>query len=158
MSAPVVDGMILTAAALAFLRSFAGPSTIFWVEVYPWMVEKKQASIPNSFLITDRTGATELVVHDAFEMIWVVFLLYDLWLTPTTTVLYFTGQTASHLHGAEITTFFAPAFMCFSASTGFLKKPVASITTSTLRSFQGKSWGSFLAKIGTFCFPINNAF
>src|SRR5205814_2164974 len=44
--------------------------------------------------------------------------------------------------GAEMTTFFAPAWRCFSASGRLVKSPVDSIATSTPRSAQGRSAGS----------------
>ena len=49
--------------------------------------------------------------------------------------------------GAEITTFFAPASMCFCASSRFVKKPVDSSTTSTPRSPHGSAAGSRSASI-----------
>ncbi len=48
---------------------------------------------------------------------------------------------SSFLPGAEITTFFAPAWMWPSAFSLAVKRPVDSITMSTPRAFHGSSAG-----------------
>ena len=63
---------------------------------------------PNTLKLSSNTfnaGATQLVVHDAAEIIVSVPSKIS-WLTPYTTVL------QSPLAGAEITTFLAPAVIC----------------------------------------------
>jgi len=58
-------------------------------------------------------------------------------LTPLTRVL-----TSPPLAGAEIKTFFAPAFKCLEAVSFVLKTPVDSTTTSTSKCFHGNCSGS----------------
>src|SRR5271163_1064487 len=46
-AAPVVEGMMLIAAERPPFQSFfEGPSTVFWVAVYEWMVVMRPSSIP----------------------------------------------------------------------------------------------------------------
>jgi hypothetical protein len=96
----------------------------------------KPRSIPYASCRTFATGATQFVVHDAFEMMLCCSGSYSRSLTPRTTVR--SGSVA----GAEMTTFFAPAWRCFSASGRFVNSPVDSIATSTPRSAHGRSAGS----------------
>ena len=77
------------------------------------------------------TGATQFVVHDAFEMMLCFSGSYSPSFTPSTTVR--SGSVA----GAEMTTFFAPASRCFCAPSRLVKIPVDSIATSTPRSPHG---------------------
>ena len=63
----------------------------------------KPCSIPNESCSTFAIGATQFVVHDAFETMWCADGSYASSLTPRTSVM--SGSVA----GAEITTFFAPA-------------------------------------------------
>ena len=69
--------------------------------------------MPNFWWITFASGARQLVVHDAFEMIWCFAGSYFSSLTPRTTV------RSGPLAGAVMTTFFAPAAMCLAASSRF---------------------------------------
>ena len=41
-----------------------------WSFVYAWMVVMKPCSIPNASCSTFAIGATQFVVHDAFETMW----------------------------------------------------------------------------------------
>ena len=63
----------------------------------------KPCSIPNASCSTFAIGATQFVVHDAFEMMLCCSGSYSPSLTPSTSVM--SGSVA----GAEMTTFFAPA-------------------------------------------------
>merc|ERR1719146_348130 len=60
---------MLHAAARPPRQSFAeGPSTVFCVAVYEWMVVMKPFSIPTpSCMRTWQRGAKQFVVHDALE-------------------------------------------------------------------------------------------
>ena len=58
---------------------------------------------------TFASGATQFVVHDAFETMWCASGSYVSSFTPSTIV------TSGSVAGAEITTFFAPASRCFCA-------------------------------------------
>ena len=71
-----------------------------------------------------------MVVHDAQEIM-VSEPSKMLWFTLNTTVF------RSPVAGAEMTTRFAPALRCASALSLSVKKPVDSITTSTLWAPQG---------------------
>ena len=68
------------------------------------MVVSPARSMPNASSITLETGATQFVVHDAFETS--DSLVCALSFTPFTTV-----ATPSPLAGAERITFLAPAFL-----------------------------------------------
>ena len=96
----------------------------------------KPDSIPPRSCSTFASGATQFVVHDAFETMWCDSGSYSSSLTPSTTVK--SGSVA----GAEMTTFFAPASRCFCAPARSVKKPVDSSTTSTPRSPHGSAAGS----------------
>src|SRR5512136_736276 len=78
-AAPVVEGMMLMAAALPPLQSFLeGPSTVFCVAVYAWIVVMRPVSIPiPSFRITWTSGARQLVVQEALETTWCAFGSYS---------------------------------------------------------------------------------
>ena len=99
-------------------------------------------SMPSSSSRTFIIGAIQLVVQEALEII----------SSPASTTSSFTPSTTvlapSPLAGAEITTFFAPALMCARASSGLVKNPVLSITTSTPKSIHGNFAGSFSANTG----------
>merc|ERR1719446_477778 len=60
---------MLHAAARPPRQSLAdGPSTVFWVAVYEWMVVIKPFSIPSpSLRMTCTRGAKQFVVHEALE-------------------------------------------------------------------------------------------
>ena len=69
----------------------------------------KPDSIPTRSCSTFASGATQFVVHEAFETMWCASGSYASSLTPSTIV------TSGSVAGAEITTFFAPASRCFCA-------------------------------------------
>src|SRR6478735_7554774 len=96
----------------------------------------KPASRPNASRRIFAIGATQFVVHDAFEMMWCCSASYLSSLTPSTIVM--SGSVA----GAEITTLAAPAVRCCDAPSRSVKRPVDSTTTSTSTSFQGSAVGS----------------
>src|SRR5688572_13519872 len=106
-AAPVVDGMMLMAAERPPFQSFfEGPSTVFCVAVYEWIVVMRPSSMPMpSLRRTWATGARQLVVQLAFEMMWCLAGSYFVWLTPMTMVM------SSSFAGAEMITFLAPAVM-----------------------------------------------
>src|SRR3954451_16474908 len=97
-------------------------------------------SIPNESSSTLAIGATQFVVHDAFEMIACLSASY--WSSLTTSTSVMSGSVA----GAEMITFFAPASRCFCADARSVKKPVDSITTSTSKSRHGRLAGSRSAR------------
>jgi hypothetical protein len=66
-AAPVEVGMRLIAAARARRRSLCGRSSTFWSFVYAWIVVMNPRSIRYASWRTFATGATQLVVQDAFE-------------------------------------------------------------------------------------------
>ena len=106
------------------------------------MVVIRPVSIPiPSLRSTCTTGARQLVVQDAFEMISCFAASYSLSLTPITMVF------TSPLPGAEMITFLAPAAKWPFAFSESVNKPVDSITYSTPSSFQGSCEGSFVAAI-----------
>src|SRR6478735_8165169 len=98
----------------------------------------KPASRPNASRRIFAIGATQFVVHDAFEMMWCCSASYLSSLTPSTIVM--SGSVA----GAEITTLAAPAVRCCDAPSRSVKRPVDSTTTSTSTSFQGIALGEHL--------------
>ena len=67
------------------------------------MVVINPFSIKKFLFNISSTGAKQLVVHDAADII-LSLLIIDFSLTPKTTVL------SAFLHGAETITFFAPFF------------------------------------------------
>ena len=69
-AAPVVVGIIDSAAARARRRSLCGRSRICWSLVYEWIVVMMPDTMPNVSWSTFATGARQFVVHDAFEMMW----------------------------------------------------------------------------------------
>src|SRR4051794_16156451 len=93
-------------------------------------------SMPIALCSTLATGARQLVVHEAFEMMWWFSGSYASSLTPSTSV------TSGSVAGAEMMTFLAPASRCLVAPSRLVKKPVDSTTTSTPRSLQGSAAGS----------------
>ena len=100
------------------------------------MVVMNPDSIPQASFSTLASGATQLVVQEALEMIRCFSLSYASSLTPSTIV------TSGSVAGAEMTTFSAPASRCSWACSRFVKRPVDSTTTWTPRSFQGSAAGS----------------
>ena len=95
---------------------------------------------PNFWRMTFATGARQLVVQEALEMMWWRAGSYFSSLTPMQTVI------SSPVAGAEMITFFAPPSMCARALSAAVKKPVDSITMSTPRSPQGRAPGSRSAR------------
>ena len=91
-------------------------------------------------LITLATGARQLVVQDAFEMMWCLAGSYFSWFTPSTTVM------SSFFAGAEMMTFFTGPRRCFLASLASVKWPVDSMTTCAPTESQGSAAGSFSLK------------
>lgn len=121
LAAPVDDGMMFWAAVRPPRQSLPdGPSTVFWVAVYEWMVVMRPSIMVNSLWMTLARGARQLVVHEAFEMTGISDL-YSLLFTPMTNI----GASAE---GAEMTTFFAPPLMCADAFSVVVKTPVDSTT------------------------------
>ena len=117
-------------------------------------------------------GARQLVVQEAFEMMLCTSGSY--WADdPEVEVIAVNDlgdkATAAHLlkydsiHGIRnfdlagqvMTTFFAPASRCFCASSPVLKMPVASTTTSTPSSPQGRFAGSPLSWWESLSFVVN---
>src|SRR3989344_101184 len=138
-AAPVVDGTIFAAAARPLLGSLAsGPSTNFCFAVYPWTVVIVAFLTPKFSKIICITGATELVVQDAFAVI-ELFVANLSSLTPTSAV------TTSPVAGAVITTLFAPTSRCALAFSAVVKNPEDSTTTPIPSSFHGNFAGSFSA-------------
>ena len=69
LAAPVVVGIIDSAAARARRRSLCGRSSSCWSFVYAWTVVIQPFLMPNFSCRIFATGARQFVVHDAFEMI-----------------------------------------------------------------------------------------
>src|SRR6185436_10422494 len=67
-AAPVVVGIIDSAAARARRRSLCGRSSSCWSLVYEWMVVIHPFLMPNESWSTLARGARQLVVHEALEM------------------------------------------------------------------------------------------
>src|SRR6185436_15543066 len=107
LAAPVVDGMMLSAALRPPFQSFLdGPSTVFCVAVYEWTVVIRPSATPKPYLRTTwTTGARQFVVHDALETMLCLAGSYLSSLAPMTTVM------SSPLAGAAMMTFLAPAVM-----------------------------------------------
>ena len=72
--------------------------------------------MPKLSFNTLATGARQLVVHDAFEMMWWLAWSYLPSLTPRQMVM------SSPLAGAEMMTFLAPAVMCALALSASVKR------------------------------------
>src|SRR4051812_558049 len=69
LAAPVDDGMMFWAAVRPPRQSLdEGPSTVFCVAVYEWMVVMRPSIMVNLSLMTLASGARQLVVHEALEM------------------------------------------------------------------------------------------
>src|SRR6266568_7951515 len=89
---------------------------------------------------TFATGARQLVVQDALEMMWCFAGSYFLSFTPSTTVM------SSFFAGAEMMTFFTKPFKCFLASSALVNNPVDSTTICAPREDQSIVAGSFILK------------
>merc|ERR1712000_55273 len=136
LAAPVLLGMMFWAAVRPPRQSLAdGPSTVFWVAVYEWMVVMRPSFMPKVSLMTLARGARQLVVQEALEMTGMSDL-YSLLLTPMTNI----GASAE---GAEMTTFFAPPFQWAEAFSVVVKTPVDSTMYCAPVSDHGISAGSF---------------
>merc|ERR1712000_743224 len=90
VSFPLRDGITLpTALAAPVLLGMMfwadGPSTVFWVAVYEWMVVIRPSFMPKVSLMTLARGARQLVVQEALEMTGMSDL-YSLLLTPMTNI------------------------------------------------------------------------
>ncbi len=97
--------------------------------------------MPNSSFNTFATGARQLVVQLASEIISCFSWSYISSLTPGTIV------TSGSFAGAVIITFLQPASRCFDTSFRSLNFPDASTTTSTPKSPHGNFPGSVSANI-----------
>ncbi|MNE56395.1 hypothetical protein D3C80_1512990 [compost metagenome] len=102
------------------------------------MVVISPCSMPNSRCSTWASGARQLVVHEALEMIWCEGRRMS-WLTPYTTV------ASAPLAGAEIMTLPAPAVRWAAALARSVNSPVHSNTTSMASAFHGSSAGLRMA-------------
>ncbi len=108
-AAPVVVGMMFSAAARLRRRSLCGTSASRWSFVYACTVVMNPCSIPNSSSRTIASGARQFVVHEAFETIrWRGVRLASL--TPMTII-----PSISSFGGTVRMTRFAPAVRCFSS-------------------------------------------
>src|SRR3989339_521419 len=87
--------------------------------------------MPKLRLTQSVTGAKQLVVQEALEIILSLFFIFSSF-TPITNVF-----ISFPFGGADMITFFAPAKRCAEAASLVRKKPVDSITTSTFKSFHG---------------------
>ncbi|GIL66019.1 hypothetical protein Vafri_19657, partial [Volvox africanus] len=85
LAAPVEEGIMLPLTARPPRQSFFdGPSTVFWVAVVACTVVIRPSLMPNLALITFASGARQLVVHEALEMMWSLAGSYFSWFTPMT--------------------------------------------------------------------------
>src|SRR3954464_12594444 len=89
-------------------------------------------------------GARQLVVQEALEITSCFFGSYFSWLMPKARV------KSWPFAGAEMITFFAPAAMCFCASTRLVNRPEHSSTMSQPCCLWGNSEGSRLAVTAIF--------
>src|SRR5687768_7913832 len=106
LAAPVLLGMMFMYALRPPRQSFLlGPSCVGCVAVTAWIVAIKPSVSVQLSLMTLATGARQLVVQLALEMILSLTGSNLLWLTPIKSVGTFSGS----LVGAERITRFAPA-------------------------------------------------
>ncbi len=138
-AAPVVVGIIETAALRALRKSLCGASTSLWSAVYACAVTMNPLFTPKLSCNTLTIGARQFVVQLAFDIMLCLFLLYSFSFTPFTIVM------SGSFDGDDIRTFFAPALMCCIAPALSVKNPVLSTTTSIFNSFHGSFVGSFSA-------------
>src|SRR5580765_1602875 len=140
-AAPVLEGMMFSAAARASRRSLDGPSTSACVPVYAWTVVINPFSTPKASSSTFTIGTKQFVVHDAFEITLCRSGSKVSSFTPTTNV------PSTSLPGAEMMTIGAPASRCCAALSLLVNRPVDSTTTSTPSSPHGRAVGSRSARI-----------
>src|SRR3989304_5165964 len=107
-----------------------------WSLVYAWAVIMKPVFKPKLSWRTLATGATQLVVQEAFEIMLCFSWSYLSSLTPITMVM------SGFLAGAEIRTFFAPAVWCIAAFSLSVNSPVDSTARYTSKSFHGNLAGA----------------
>src|SRR3569832_521698 len=101
-AAPVEDGMMFSRMPRPPRQSLLdGPSTVFCVAVAACTVVIRPRLMPHLSCLTLASGARQLVVHEALEMI--ASPLYVLSLTPNTNI------GVSSFDGADKMTFIAPA-------------------------------------------------
>src|SRR5258708_6930208 len=110
-----------------------------WSLVYEWMVVIVPFTILKWSFTTFATGARQLVVQDALEMMLSLAGSYLSSFTPKTMVM------SSPFAGAEMITFFTGPGKCFFASSALVKRPVDSITTCAPTDSQSIFAGSFSA-------------
>src|SRR6188768_2961741 len=104
-AAPVLEGMMFSRMPRPPRQSLLlGPSTVFCVAVAACTVVIRPRLMPHLSLTTLASGARQLVVHEALEMM--ASPLYVLSFTPNTNI------GVSSLDGAETMTFLAPAATC----------------------------------------------
>src|ERR1700722_19538707 len=112
------------------------------------MVVMMPEAMPKVSLMTLTTGARQLVVQLALEMMLCLAASYFSLLTPMTTVM------SSPFAGAEMMTLRAPALrwpLAFSAS---VNRPVDSMTYSTPSCFQGRAVGPSLTARHLISWPL----
>src|SRR6266404_5705664 len=108
-----------------------------WSLVYEWMVVIVPFTILKWSFTTFATGARQLVVQDALEMMLSLAGLYLSSFTPRTIVM------SSPLAGAEMITFLTGPRKCFFASSALVNLPVDSMTTCAPTLSHGMAPGSF---------------
>src|SRR5512143_18368 len=98
LAAPVDEGMMFSRMPRPPRQSlFDGPSTVFCVAVAAWTVVIRPRLMPQVSFSTLATGARQLVVQEALEMI--AWPAYVVWFTP------YTNIGVLSLDGADMTTF-----------------------------------------------------
>mmetsp|Transcript_3659 Transcript_3659/g.14729 ORF Transcript_3659/g.14729 Transcript_3659/m.14729 type:complete len:299 (-) Transcript_3659:1382-2278(-) len=138
-AAPVDDGMMFAPAPRPPRQSFMdGPSTVFCVAVVACTVVIRPSTMPYSSSMILARGARQLVVQLALDTM-SRSSVYSSLLTPMTNI-------GASPEGAEMTTFLAPAVMCFCAPSSEVNTPVDSTTKSTSLSPHGMFTGSRSAK------------
>ena len=136
-AAPVVVGMIDSAAARARRRSLCGRSSSCWSFVYEWTVVIQPLLMPNDSCSTFATGARQFVVHDAFEMMW--------WVPGVVLVLVHAEddrQVRALRRRGDHDLLRARLPDAWPRASRLVKRPVDSNTTSTPSDFHGSCAGS----------------
>src|SRR5690606_2556369 len=106
LAAPVDEGMMFSRMPRPPRQSLLlGPSTVFCVAVAACTVVIRPRLMPHLSCSTLASGARQLVVHEALEMI--ASPAYRSWFTPNTNI------GVSSLLGADWMTLRAPASRCF---------------------------------------------